>query len=197
MSSQLGQQHKLHYVKERHVKSYWSDPQMHHPQIFHFEAIQLDEPQFQNPWLWGAGEQELNEKECPIHAPFIHNGVIVGVSSIGRLKAKYYIKKKLASCNMQILVHQGNSLKTIQCTDLNNLIDHTSFLLFPALDRSLFHVPCIFVYNTFNTCIYIDHDFFSNFIIEKLVFFSQKVSKSSQMYTRKTKEFQKFPPVFG
>ncbi len=54
---------------------------------------------------------------------------------------------------MQILVHQGNSLKTIQHTDLNNLIDHTSFLIFQTLDTSLFHVPGIFVYNTFNTSI--------------------------------------------
>ncbi len=138
MSSQWGQQHKLHYVKEGHVKSNWSDlttpTNAPPPQNFHFEAIQLDEPQFQNPWLWGAGEQESNEKKCPICAPFIHNGAMVGVSSIGRLKAKYIFKKKiLASCNMRILVHQDNSLKTIQRTDLNNLIDHTSFFFPPSL----------------------------------------------------------------
>ncbi len=54
---------------------------------------------------------------------------------------------------MQILVHQGNSLKTIQCIDLNKLIDHTSFFFCQALDTSIFHVPYIFVYNTFNTSI--------------------------------------------
>jgi hypothetical protein len=43
MSSQWGQQHKLHYVKEGHVKSNWSDlttpTNAPPPQNFHFEAI--------------------------------------------------------------------------------------------------------------------------------------------------------------
>jgi hypothetical protein len=40
-------------------------------------------PNFRTLGYGGAGEQESNEKKCPIHAPFIHNGAIVGVSSIG------------------------------------------------------------------------------------------------------------------